>query len=121
MKLKEVRITPPGGSYASEFFAEVAGKEPGKLFAYEERTTRNSLSTQAATYGKKLGTRFTVRTIPPAKEGDQETYAVGVSITEPRTRKTKNKVSQAVGAALELWPVIDNIIEGPADETEEAH
>ena len=102
MKLKEVKLNPPGGSYASEFFAEVATKEAGKLFQFDAPTSRNSLSTQAATYGKRLGVRFTVRTVPPAKEGDSETFAVGVSDAPPRERKSA-KVEE-IQPALETWP-----------------
>ena len=104
MKLKEITIQPPGGSYASEFFADVATRAAGKLFAYEKPISRNSLSTQAATYGKKLGVRFTVRSVPPTEVGKEETYAVGVSVTEPRTRKPRTATEIEVQPALETWP-----------------
>lgn len=87
MKLKEVTVVNKAQAYSAEFFKEVSGQPVGKLFAFEQDLPETTIRSQAATYGKVLGTKFTVVAVPTA-EGQKKAFAVGVTT---KTRKPREK------------------------------
>lgn len=95
MKLKEVSVIDKAGSYATEFFAEVSTKPEGKYFAYELDVPETTVRSQAQTFGKTLGVKFSVVTVVGDKEGAKATYAVGIT-TKVRKTRVKREVAPPV-------------------------
>lgn len=114
MQLKEVTVVNKTQAYSAEFFKEVSRKPVGKLFAFEQDLPETTIRSQAATYGKSLGVKFTVVAVP-VEEGQKKTFAVGVT-TKTRKPRAKKDAVPSDPSNTKVEPVVTDepVLDGPS-------
>ena len=85
MELKEINTVSPIQQYSKDFFETIARSGvPGKVYAFEQALPETTIRSKAATFGKELGVKFTVVSVPG--ENNTETFAVGIATKQRKPR-----------------------------------